>query len=207
MAEYVRRKRPPATHPYWARLYDRAHPPGGVVPVAVAAVLGLFLGLYCGLRPSYPLREAPRDAVIIAVLFAVFAFVLLTPILWIGAGRYPSRRQPRMAVLFFAVVITIVIFVVCAVFFSATLVWFSLCAGKGLWAGMAIGALSAAVPAGFFARWSRRNWQARQREWPQWERSPPRLRPAIAPAPVPAPAATPPAEPESPRVEPGLSQG
>src|SRR6476661_8439160 len=93
MAEYVRRKRPPASHPYWARLHDRAHPPQVVLPVVVPASVGLGLGLYGGLRPSYSVGEAARLAAEVAGGSGGALFVLAVLILRFDASRQTPRRE------------------------------------------------------------------------------------------------------------------
>ena len=208
MAEYVRRKRPPASHPYWARLYDRAHPPRGVVPVVVPAVFGLLFGLYAGLRPNYTLKEAFGDALAIASLFAGFAFVLSSPILYIDAMRYASPRRRWVAVLFYGAAIAIGVFIAAAILLLILFVVYSLCAGMGPWVGMAIGTLIAAFP----ARWSPgpragigASGNGIGRNGNSVDRGPGvrAAAAAIALAPV-GPTAT---EPESPQGEQGLSAG
>ena len=70
MAEYVRRRRPPASHPYWARLHDRAHPPAVVAPIVIPAGLGLALGLYGGLRAPFSTTDAVKLAATVPPLGA-----------------------------------------------------------------------------------------------------------------------------------------
>src|SRR5262245_11994672 len=96
MAEYVRRKRPPASHPYWARLYDRAHPPHLVTPIAIPTVFGLALGLYGGLHPEHAPEAAVRLAAGIATGGAVALFIVTVPIFWLD-HTLQNQGQSRWA--------------------------------------------------------------------------------------------------------------
>jgi hypothetical protein len=170
MAEYVRRKRPPATHPYWARLHDRAHPPQLVTPIAVPTFIGLALGLCGGLQPPFSATEAARLSATVATVVAAAVFVLALAILWVDqAGQLPRRVRGTMAVL---TGVCWSLFAFCAFFFLmfVVLCWFVLCSGHGPWFGMTIGAATAGAPGVLYAVATRWRWQARQRRWPRWER-------------------------------------
>src|SRR5262249_11950183 len=93
MAEYVRRKRPPASHPYWARLHDRAHPPSALLPVAVPGVIGILIGYYGGSRPPYPLSSAVLDACKYAAMFAGVIFVIGGLVTFHDSSRHTPLRE------------------------------------------------------------------------------------------------------------------
>src|SRR5262249_26501476 len=131
MAEYVRRKRPPASHPYWARLYDRAHPPPVVLPIAIPTSAGVVVGLSAGLHELFTARDAARVAVEVA---GGSAAVLLLPgvfILWLDPSRPSARGQRWVETLFGGLGIAVVMFLsVFAASFLA-LLWYSTCSGEG----------------------------------------------------------------------------
>ena len=187
MAEYVRRKRPPASHPYWARLHDRAHPPQLVLPVVLPASVGLGLGLYGGLRPSYSVADAARLAVAVAGASSAGLFVLAVLVLWLDGSRHTPRRQRGAAALIGGAGVSAVLFA--AVFMAAmlALAWYAACSGRGPWVGMLVGAGLGGGLAGLIAVGARRRWRERQRRWPRWERMRSRRQPALTVTPIPAP--------------------
>jgi hypothetical protein len=198
MAEYVRRKRPPASHPYWARLYDRAHPPQVAAPVAVPTIFGLALGLYGGCHPPYSADEAARLAAGVAAGGGVALFVVTVPIFWMDHTRHAQGQSRWAGALLAGAAVGAVLFVIAFVPVFLLLLWYSLCAGRGPWWGMAIGAGVGGAPAALYAIAARRQWQARQRRWPRWERMRARRTGvALSVTQVPAPPTSNPAEPEA----------
>jgi hypothetical protein len=197
MAEYVRRKRPPATHPYWARLHDRAHPPQLVTPVAAFATVGLLLGFGAGFQPAFSGAEAARLAATVAAIAAVAVFALAVAILWVDhSGQLPRRTRGAVAVVS-GMGFSLVLFCATFVALFVLLLWYSVCSGRGPGWGMAIGAATGGAPAALIAVGNRRRWLARQRRWPRWERMRARRTPAalsVTQVPVP-PAAGPAPEP------------
>ena len=198
MAEYVRRKRPPATHPYWARLYDRAHPPRLVTPIAVPAVLGVAVGLYAGLQPAYSADAAARLAAAVATGGAVAVFIVTVPILWMDHTIQPQGQARWANALLGGTVVAAVLFLTVFVALFLLLFWYALGSGRGPWLGMAIGAGTSGGLAALIAVGHRRQWQARQRRWPRWERMRarrPRSPLSLTQIQFPPPAAAPDAEP------------
>lgn len=170
MAEYVRRKRPPASHPYWARLYDRAHPPPVVLPVVIPASAGLLVGLGAGLHEPFSSADAARVAVEVAGTSAGVLFAVGVLVIRLDTTR-PAARRERWAeavigglgvgaAMFFAVFL--------ATFLA--LLWYATCSGQGPPLGMLIGAGLGGTPAALIALGARRRWRERQRRWPRWER-------------------------------------
>jgi hypothetical protein len=170
MAEYVRRRRPPASHPYWDRLHDRAHPPSLILPIVGPAAVGLFLGIYGGLRPSLTAADAIRFATIVAGLFANVMFVIVVPLLFLESGRQINRQERWSAVIFGAIAISVAAFVASLLPLILMLLWYAACSGEGVWLGMLYGVLIGAVPAAVYAGQRRRRWRVRQQHWPRWER-------------------------------------
>jgi hypothetical protein len=170
MAEYVRRKRPPATHPYWARLYDRAHPPQVVLPVAIPASAGLLVGLSAGIRDPFTCTEAAQVASEVAGGSAAVLFVVVVLVLRLDASRQMPRREQWAAALVGSVGISAAMFG--AVFLATflALLWYAACSGQGALIGMLIGAGLGGAPAALITLGARRRWQERQRRWPRWER-------------------------------------
>jgi hypothetical protein len=188
MAEYVRRKRPPASHPYWARLHDRAHPPQVVLPIVIPASVGLGLGLYGGLRPSYSMGEAALLAVEVAGGSAGALFVFAVLFLRLDASRQTPRRQQWAAALLGAVFMSAILFFAMFMGTFLTLLWYAVCSGRGPWLGMLIGAGLGGTLAAMVALGNRRRWRERQRRWPRWERMrSPRRRPVLTVTSIPAP--------------------
>jgi hypothetical protein len=170
MAEYVRRKRPPASHPYWARLHDRAHPPSVLLPVIVPAVLGLLIGQYGGSRPPYLLSSAVVDAGKYAGASAAVLFVIAALVAFHDASRHSSIRERIFTSLGSGLLVGVVVFGLFFVVLGLGFIWMSICSGLGLWLGMLTGILIGAVPGATFAWATRRSWRTRQRHWPRWER-------------------------------------
>jgi len=192
MAEYVRRKRPPASHPYWARLHDRAHPPQVVLPVVIPASVGLGLGLYGGLRPSYSVAEAARLAVAVAGASSAGLFVLAVLVLWLDGSRHTPRRERWGAALIGGVAVSAALFGLVFMAALLALVWYAACSGQGPWVGMVFGAGLGGAPAALIAAGARRRWRERQRRWPRWERMRGRRQPALTVTSIPAPDLLPP---------------
>lgn len=194
MAEYVRRRRPPASHPYWARLHDRAHPPALAVPIAVPAGMGLLLGLYGGLKPSFTMSEAVRMAATVSGAMAGVTFVTSLPLLLYDASRQVPRRERWAASAIGAFAVAAVLFMVGMVGLFLALAWYSACSGQGPWLGMLTGGLLGGVPAALVATGARRRWRERQKRWPRWERMrSPRPRATLTVTPIPTPSTQPPA--------------
>jgi MFS family permease len=188
MAEYVRRKRPPASHPYWARLHDRAHPPQVVLSIVIPTSFGLGVGLYGGLHPEYSSAEAAGLALEVAGASAGGLFVLAVLILRLDASRHTPRRERWTAAVVGAFAVSAGLF---GLMFLATflaLLWYAACSGEGPWLGMLIGAAMGAGPAALIAFGARRRWRERQRRWPRWERMhSPGTHAVLTVTPVPAP--------------------
>jgi hypothetical protein len=188
MAEYVRRRRPPANHPYWERLHDRANPPSIVGPIALLAAIGLCIGLYGGLRSPISVGGAVKTATTVSWAFAMCTFALALPLLLYDASRQTPRRQRWAGAAIGAVGVAMGIFALGIVGLVPILLWYAACSGEGPWLGMLIGGLIGAAPAALYAWASRRRWKDRQRRWPRWENMRvPRTRAALNVTPVPAP--------------------
>ncbi|HKB04469.1 MAG TPA: hypothetical protein VKD90_19760 [Gemmataceae bacterium] len=94
MAEYVRRKRPPANHPYWVRLHERAHPPSLIPYFGIPAGLGLVFGLVGGTVGEFTYNQAERT--VIAASGAMSGLVFLVAILSLVLDRtlqFPRRQR------------------------------------------------------------------------------------------------------------------
>jgi MFS family permease len=170
MAEYVRRKRPPASHPYWARLYDRAHPPPVVLPVAIPASAGLVVGLSAGLHDSFSSGDAARVALEVAGGSAGALFVVGVLVLRLDASRQTRQRERWAGALVSGLGASVAMF---AAVFMATflaLLWYATCSGQGPWFGMLIGAGLGGGPAALISLDARRRWRERQHGWPRWKR-------------------------------------
>ena len=170
MAEYVRRKRPPASHPYWARLHDRAHPPQVILPVVLPTSVGLGVGLYGGVHPSYSAAESARFALAVAGASAAGLFVLAVLILWLDASRHTPRRERWAGAVVGGFAVSAGLFATVFVGTLLVLLWYAACSGQGPWLGMLIGAALGGTPAALIATAARRRWRERQRHWPRWER-------------------------------------
>jgi hypothetical protein len=203
MAEYVRRRRPPASHPYWARLHDRAHPPPVIAPVVIPTGIGLALGLYGGLRPTFSTTDAVKLAATVAGGLAAIIFVLSLPLLLYDASRQAPRRERWVMSVLGAMAVAAVLFMVGLFGLTPMLVVYSWCSGEGPWLGMLIGGLIGGVPGAAYAAETRRQWRARQRRWPRWESMRARrTTPALTTTPIPVPADPPPITPETEMNEP-----
>jgi hypothetical protein len=170
MAEYVRRKRPPASHPYWARLHDRAHPPPLVTPIAVLGGIGAVLGLSGGLMDPMPTVRAIKVAATLAAGLAAVLFVASVPILLFDGSRRMARQERWPTAVLSGLAVAVILFCTLLIPLILLFVWFSICSGRGPWlgalAGLGVGAvLTAPITAG--RRWQ---WRKRQQEWPRWER-------------------------------------
>ena len=170
MAEYVRRRRPPADHSYWERLRDRAHPPRVVLPILILALLGGAFGLYGGLKPTFTIADAIKLAAMIAGGFAGVGMAVFLPF-WIVDSAFRSVRYERaVTILAGSAAIVIFVFIIAFAPLAILFIAFSICTGQGPWIGMLIGLLcttTLTVP----LIWSQRvRWQARQRAWPRWDR-------------------------------------
>jgi len=170
MAEYVRRKRPPASHPYWARLYDRAHPPPVVVPVATPAAVGLVLGLSAGLHEPFTSGDAARVAVEVAGGSAAVLFVVGVLVMRLDASRQTPRRERWAGALIGGLGVAAAMFATVFMGTFVILMWYATCSGQGPWLGMLIGAGLGGGLAAVFTLDARRRWRERQRGWPRWER-------------------------------------
>jgi len=169
MAEYVRRKRPPADHPFWAHLNDRAHPPSVVWPVAVPAGVGLALGLTAGLNDRLTLSDALETAATISGTLAVtIAIGIAIPMLF-AAVRRPRVAENWLAVGGVFVAVGGGAFGLLVLLMGLILLWYSACSGLGPWLGMTVGAAIGVGPGVLFAWVQRHRWTARRRQWPRWE--------------------------------------
>jgi membrane-bound metal-dependent hydrolase YbcI (DUF457 family) len=202
MAEYVRRKRPPANHPYWARLHERAHPPSVVTPVVVLGGIGMFLGLYGGLMEPMPYAKAVKTAATVAAGAAGVLFVTSVPVLLFDASRHMPRHERWPAALLSGLAAAVVLFFTLLIPLVLLLLWYSTCSGRGPWLGTLTGLGIGAVPGMTYAAFTRWLWRKRQRQWPRWERmrAPRRRDRALTVTPIPLPieppaSAEPPAEP------------
>lgn len=181
MAEYVRRRRPPASHPYWARLHDRAHPPQLVQPIAVPAAVGLGVGLYAGLQPEFTAADAVKLAAEVAGGVAAAVFGLAVLILSLDAARQ-TPRPPWWTTAFLAGIgVAVATFVALFVVLLVMFLWYAACSGRGPWVGLLIGGTVGGVPAALIAVGARRRWQDRQSRWPRWERMRSSRRPPVLP--------------------------
>lgn len=179
MAEYVRRKRPPANHPHWARLHDLTHPPPVRSTVTCLGLGGLLAGAYCGTQDSMTFTSAMRQAsecsLYLSGFFAVGGF--LTTI----SDRRPAWRWSTLGMAFLmAGLVFAIAFAFAFVFFAGMLSFRWLTGGLGWDAGGAVGGLLGLTLAGLFVLTERRNWRRRCQRWPRWE-SPQPTRPAIPP--------------------------
>jgi tetrahydromethanopterin S-methyltransferase subunit C len=197
MAEYVRRKRPPANHPYWARLHQRAHPPSLAPYFGIPAGIGLVLGLVGGAVGEFTYNQAERT--VIAASGAMAGLVFLVAILCLHLdtnAQLPRRVRWRGAMLASSgcAAGTFVLFGLAL----AVLAWACwLFSGLGPWLGALTGFAVGAVPGVLFAVLARRDWRERQRQWPRWERMRAPRRRALTVTPIPLPV-EPPATPEPP---------
>jgi hypothetical protein len=182
MAEYVRRKRPPADHPFWTHLNDRAHPPSVVWPVVLPTVVGLGLGLVAGFNDRLSFRQALQTAgVISATLAATLAVCCALPLLFNAILRPRSGDQWSQALAAF-LGIGLAGFLMAFVPLTLFLIWYSVSGGHGPWVGMAIGAALGLGPGVLIAWVNRHRWADRRRRWPRWETMRRRHRRQTAPA-------------------------
>lgn len=166
MAEYVRRRRPPASHPYWQHLHDRAHPPPLITPILVPGTLGGALGLWAGQSPECSLSATLRSAIeIVGLLAFVLGAVFGTRL----AIDRESRRfwQRSKDILSAVLTFSVVIFFLAIMPVSVIVLCYQLCSGLG-WLGAVVGAVMWGTPGAFVAIVSRRRWSQRVRDWPRW---------------------------------------
>ena len=167
MAEYVRRKRPPADHPFWAHLSERANPPSVVWPVVVPTAVGLLIGLVAGLNDPVSLRQAVEIAGVIATALAgLLAVGIGVPVIVLIVRRsHASWTTVPTAFLAIAFIGFLAVFVP----MTLLLFGYSLSGGYGPWVGMTIGAGLGVCP-GILIAWGKRHrWADRIRRWPRWE--------------------------------------
>lgn len=170
MAEYVRRRRPPASHPYWARLDDRAHPPRLFLRIAIPTLFGLLLGLYGGLRSPFSISDAVHLAATCAAILSTVAFFTAIGAILFDRSRHFAPRERWMTAPVFSSMIAAFCFAIAFVACFVMHFWYSLCSGQGPWFGMLIGCSPACLLASLAAIGRRKQWQDRQRAWPRWER-------------------------------------
>jgi hypothetical protein len=169
MAEYVRRKRPPADHPFWTHLNDRAHPPSVVWPVVVPTGVGLSLGLAAGLNDPLSMRQALGTATAVSgTLAGALALVCGVPLV-VQAIRRPRTAETWLNALTTMLGIGLATFLVVWVPLGLFLLWYSFSGGYGPWVGMAIGAALGLGPGVLIAWVNRHRWADRRRRWPRWE--------------------------------------
>jgi hypothetical protein len=175
MAEYVRRRRPPADHPYWDRLHDRAHPPRIWRPLLVPIVIGLASGLFGGLKAPFSIADATKLAALIAGAIGGLTFIVMTIAMLIDATRQLDRRQRWPLAIMGGTLTCMAMFFASFVPLALVFIAYSLSSGEGPWLGMLIGVAcwSPLFIAIVYVR--RARWLERQRHWPRWERMrPPR---------------------------------
>jgi len=169
MAEYVRRKRPPATHPYWARLHDRTHPPSGKWAMLGLGLLGLLIGLVSGGRAAWTLYDAAKVASDVGVWVAAIRAVFVAVFELRGMNvRRPWRSFGRavFAAGYDAVWTYVAVFVALT---SLIVLFYWPMSGMGVLYGGLIGAACWAGFA-FLVAWTEyRHWRQRQANWPKWE--------------------------------------
>lgn len=168
MAEYVRRRRPPASHPYWERLNDRAHPPRLFLRIAIPSLIGLLLGLYGGLRSPFSINDAVHLAATSAAIVSTLAFALCLPRLLIGDTRHLPHGERWPITLALGLMFTAICFAAGFVIFFLLFNFYSLCSGRGPWLGMLIGLSPFLILASLFSIGARKRWRDRQRAWPRW---------------------------------------
>jgi hypothetical protein len=168
MAEYVRRKRPPASHSYWARLHDLTHPPAMRSTFTCLGLGGLVAGAYCGTQESMTFASAMRQAnecsLYLAGFFAIGGF--FTTI----SDRRPGWRWSTLGAAFLmAAAVFVIAFLFAFFLFSAMLTFRWLTGGLGWGYGASIGVFFGVLTAGLFAYSEQRQWQRRCRRWPRWD--------------------------------------
>jgi hypothetical protein len=203
MAEYVRRKRPPANHPYWVRLHQRANPPSLAGFFGIPAGLGLVLGLVGGAVGEFTYNQAERTVIAASGAMAGLVFLVAILCLYLETNaQFPRQRRWLGAVvassgcaagtfLLFGLMLSVLAWV-CWMF-----------SGLGAWLGAVTGFAVGAVPGVAFAVLARRDWRRRQQQWPRWERmrAPRRGDRALTVTPIPLPI-DPPATAEPPQAPP-----
>ena len=169
MAEYVRRRRPSANHPYWARLNDRAHPPRLFIRIALPTLFGLLLGLYGGFRLPFSISDAVHLAATCAAVVSTGAFLLFLSAILFDRSRQFAPRERWMTAPVLSLMMAAFCFVFGFVGFFLLFIWYSCCSGQGAWLGTILGFAPACVLASLIAIGRRKRWRDRQRAWPRWE--------------------------------------
>jgi hypothetical protein len=173
MAEYVRRRRPPANHPYWAHLHDRAHPPWVLPLIAVPASVGLGIGLCAGVRPPFTMSEAVKSVVVAATGVAAASALLTIVSRSYDAVRQPSRREQWTGAALagtWGLFVGVALFAVSFAAMFPMVAWYAACSGEGPWLGMLYGAIIGGTPFTAIAYFNYQRWWARQKQWPRWDR-------------------------------------
>jgi hypothetical protein len=168
-----------------------------LVPIAVPAIIGLAIGLYGGLRPSFSMSDAVKTAGTLASGFAAMMFMMTVPLFLYDAARTSARRDRWATAALGGIAVGAVLFVLSFSVLLAVLIWYSVCSGEGPWLGMLIGSSSATVPFALIA--------VGARQWPRWESMRvPRSPSPLNVTPVPAPTDMAPAAEPAPQVDPGI---
>jgi hypothetical protein len=189
MAEYVRRKRPPANHPYWVRLHQRAHPPSLAPYFGFPAGVGLVLGLVGGTVGEFTYNQGERTVIATSGALAGLAFLMAILSFYLDANSQFPRRERWFGAVLASSGCAAGAFVLFGLAFSALAALCWLFSGRGPWLGALMGLAAGAVPGAVFAYFARRDWRQRQRQWPRWERmrGPRRRDRALTVTPIPVP--------------------
>jgi hypothetical protein len=189
MAEYVRRKRPPANHPYWVRLHQRANPPSLIGYFGIPAGLGLVLGLVGGAAGEFTYNQAERTVIAASGAMAGLVFLVAILSLYLDANAQFPRRERWLGAVLASSGCAAGTFVLSGLALSCVAVVCWLFSGRGPWLGSLMGLAAGAVPGAAIAYVVRRDWRQRQRQWPRWERmrAPRRRDPALSVTPIPLP--------------------
>lgn len=168
MAEYVRRKRPPGSHPHWARLHDLTHPPAFLTTYTGFGIVGMVSGGYCGAQESITfssaMLQAAECALYLSGFFAIGGFFTCLS---------DRRSNSIWSNLGMSLLMAGLVFACCFLFtfmgFAAVLLFRWLAGGEGWLLGVLYG-LAVAMLAASFSAWNEhRTWRRRQRRWPHWE--------------------------------------
>lgn len=169
MAEYVRRKRPPASHPYWARLHDRTHPPSCKWALACFGFFATIVGGSCGGSGAITMY----DAFWYTSRYALIPAVLMTTI-WTTLQYYQSTARTRQQAAAYAAISAMISMgmsyvISCFVIGIFSIAFWYPMSGIGAFRGC-LGGLVYGLVLGYFITWpERRNWWYRQANWPRWE--------------------------------------
>jgi hypothetical protein len=170
MAEYVRRKRPPANHPYWVRLHQRAHPPSLAPYFGIPAGIFLVLGLVGGAVGEFTYNQAERTVIGASGAMAGLVFLVAILCLYLDTNAQLPRRVRWRGAVLASSGCAAGTFVLFGLAFSV-LAWVCwLFSGLGPWLGTLTGFAIGAGPGVLFAVLARRGWRQRQQQWPRWER-------------------------------------